>query len=405
MKALGILIVSAALTAAAPLMVHAQSDTKTPLKIGVMTDLTSLYSPIGGSGSAEATRMAIEDFGGEVLGRPVEMVVGDHQNKVEIASAMAQRWVDVEGVRAFSDVATSSTAIAVQSLERERQGAVVLISGGGTRALADEECSPVGTLWNWSTYSVATGTANALLQQGAKKWFFITADYAFGHSLEKAVTDVVKAGGGTVVGSVSHPLNSPDFSSYLLQAQSSGADIIALANAGGDTINAIKQASEFGITQSGQKLAALLTFITDIHGMGIEQAQGLSLTTAFYWNRTPETRAWAKRFYERRGAMPTMVQASTYSSVLQYLKAVEAAGTDDAKAVMAKMRELPVNDIFATNGWLREDGVMMHDFYLAQVKTPEESKEPWDYYNIIATIPAEEAYWPLSESKCPLVKH
>lgn len=405
MKALGILIVSAALTAAAPLMVHAQSDTKTPLKIGVMTDLTSLYSPIGGSGSAEATRMAIEDFGGEVLGRPVEMVVGDHQNKVEIASAMAQRWVDVEGVRAFSDVATSSTAIAVQSLERERQGAVVLISGGGTRALADEECSPVGTLWNWSTYSVATGTANALLQQGAKKWFFITADYAFGHSLEKAVTDVVKAGGGTVVGSVSHPLNSPDFSSYLLQAQSSGADIIALANAGGDTINAIKQASEFGITQSGQKLAALLTFITDIHGIGIEQAQGLSLTTAFYWNRTPETRAWAKRFYERRGAMPTMVQASTYSSVLQYLKAVEAAGTDDAKAVMAKMRELPVNDIFATNGWLREDGVMMHDFYLAQVKTPEESKEPWDYYNIIATIPAEEAYWPLSESKCPLVKH
>lgn len=404
MKTLGVLMVSAVLAAAMPLTASAQADKPVPLRIGVMTDLTSLYSPIGGTGSTVATRLAIEDFGGEVLGRPVEMLIGDHQNKVEIASSMAQRWVDVEGVRAFSDVATSSTAIAVQSLERERKGAVVLISGGGTRTLADEECSPVGTLWNWSTYSVATGTANALLQQGAKKWFFITADYAFGHSLEQAVTDVVKAGGGTVVGSVRHPLNSSDFSSYLLQAQTSGADIVALANAGGDTINAIKQASEFGIAESGQKLAALLTFITDIHGIGPEQAQGLSLTTAFYWNRTPETAAWAKRFFAAHGAMPTMVQASTYSSVLHYLKAVEAAGTDDAMAVMAKMRELPVKDIFADNGWLREDGVMMHDFYLAEVKSPDEVAEPWDYYKIVATIPAEKAYWPLSESKCPLVR-
>ncbi|MDR1967731.1 MAG: ABC transporter substrate-binding protein, partial [Burkholderiaceae bacterium] len=238
----------------------------------------------------------------------------------------------------------------------------------------------------------------------AKKWFFITVDYAFGQALERAVSDVVKAGGGTVVGSVRHPINSPDFSSYLLQAQSSGADVIALANAGGDTINAVKQANEFGLTSSGKKLAALLIFITDIHSIGLKQAQGLTLTTSFYWNRTPEVRAWSQRFYKLQGAMPTMVQAGTYSSVLHYLKAVQAAGTDEAKAVAAKMHELRVDDMFTHDGWIREDGVMMHDFYLAQVKKPSESKEPWDYYNVTATVPADKAFWPLSESKCKLVK-
>lgn len=396
--------VAAAAMVALPLAAVAQTAEKAPLKIGVMTDLTSLYSQIGGKGSALATRLAVEDFGGEVLGRPIEVVVGDHQNKVDIATALAKRWTDLEGVRAFSDVATSATAIAVQALERDRKKAVVLISGGGARTLAEEECSPVGTLWNWNTYSVGTSTAKALVEQGSKKWFFITADYAFGHSLEKSVGDVVKASGGTVVGSVRHPLNSSDFSSYLLRAQSSGADVVALANAGGDMINGVKQAAEFGITSSGQKLAALLTFITDVHGIGLKEAQGLTLTTSFYWNRTPESRAWSQRFFEQQGAMPTMVQAGTYSSVLHYLKAVQAAGTDEPIEVMAKMRELPVNDkVFTDNGWVREDGVMMHDFYLAQVKTPEESQEPWDYYNITATIPAEQAFWPLSGSKCSLV--
>ncbi|NKE66112.1 ABC transporter substrate-binding protein [Ramlibacter sp. RBP-2] len=398
-------LVAVAVTGALPFAAVGQTAANAPLKIGVMTDLSSLYSPIGGKGSGVATRMAVEDFGGKVLGRPIEVVVGDHQNKVDVATALAKRWVDVDGVRAFSDVAASSTAIAVQAQERDRQKAVVLISGGGARPLADEECSPVGTLWSWNTYSVGSSTARALVERGAKKWFFITADYAFGHSLEKAVGDVVKASGGTVVGSVRHPLNSPDFSSYLLRAQSSGADVIALANAGGDMINGVKQAGEFGITESGKKLATLLTFITDIHGIGLKQAQGLTLTTSFYWNRTPETRAWSQRFFKQQGAMPTMVQASTYSSVLHYLKAVQAAGTDEPKAVMAKMRELRVNDkVFAENGWIREDGIMMHDFYLAQVKKPAESKEPWDYYDIVATIPAEKAFWPLSESKCKMVK-
>lgn len=398
-------LVAAAVIGTLPFAAVAQTAATAPLKIGVMTDLSSLYSPIGGKGSAVATRMAVEDFGGKVLGRPIEVVVGDHQNKVDVATALAKRWVDLDGVRAFSDVATSATAIAVQVQERDRQKAVVLISGGGARPLADEECSPVGALWSWNTYSVGSSTAKALVEQGAKKWFFITADYAFGHSLEKAVGDVVKASGGTVVGSVRHPLNTPDFSSYLLRAQASGADVIALANAGGDTINAVKQAGEFGITESGKKLATLLTFITDIHGIGLKQAQGLTLTTSFYWNRTPETRAWSQRFFKQQGAMPTMVQAGTYSSVLHYLKAVQAAGTDEPKAVMAKMRELRVNDkVFADNGWLREDGAMMHDFYLAQVKKPVESKEPWDYYNIVATISADKAFWPLSESKCKMVK-
>ena len=406
MRTLRTLATAAALLLAGLAPSHAQTPAAAPapLKIGVLTDLSSLYSPIGGKGSAVAARLAVEDFGGKVLGRPVEVVVGDHQNKVDIASSLARRWVDVDGVRAFADVATSSTALAVQILERERQRAVVLISGGGARPLADEECSPVGFLWNWNTYSVATGTANALLQRGAKKWFFITADYAFGHALERSVSEVVKAGGGTVVGAVRHPLNSPDFASYLLQAQNSGADVVALANAGGDMVNAVKQAGEFGLTQSGKKLATLLTFITDIHGIGLKQAQGLMLTTSFYWDRTPEARAWAQRFYKAHGAMPTMVQAGTYSSVLHYLKAVQAAGTDEAKAVAAKIRELPVNDLFAKNGWIREDGLLMHDFYLAQVKKPSESKEPWDYYNVVATIPADKAFWPLSESKCRLVK-
>lgn len=403
MKALRTAAIGLVLVAATLQTAMAQTLTK-PVKIGVIADMSSLYSAIGGKGSVVAAKMAAEDFGGKVLGVPIEILAGDHQNKADVASTLARRWVDQDGVTAFADVATSSAALAIQTLEREQQRAVVLISGGGARPLADGECSPVGFLWTWNTYSDAKGTANALIQRGAKKWFFITADYAFGQALEKDTTDVVNAAGGTVVGSVRHPLNATDLSSFLLQAQNSGADVVAFANAGGDMVTAVKQSAEFGIAASGKKVAALLTFITDIHGIGLKQAQGLLLTTAFYWNRNAETRAWSQRFYKLHGSMPTMVQAGVYSSVSHYLKAVQAAGTDEAKAVAAKMRQIPVNDMFTHNGRIREDGVMLHDMYLAEVKKPVDSKEPWDYYNILATIPAEKAFWPASESKCKLFK-
>lgn len=373
------------------------------VRIGVMSDSSSLYAAIGGPGSVVAARMAVEDFGGSVLGKPIDVIAADHQNKVDVASAIARRWVDEMGVTAFADVAASSTALAVQALEKERQKAVVLISGGGARALGDEACSPVGVLWAWNTYSMAAGTANAAIKQGYKKWFMLAADYAFGKALAGDATKVIEANGGEVIATVRHPLNTSDFSSFLVQAQQSGADILGLANAGGDTVNAIKQAGEFGLKKAGIKLAALLMFITDVHALGLEQVQDLLLTTPFYWNRTSETRAWSMRFFKIHGAMPTIVQAGVYSSVMHYLKGVKAAGTTEPKAVIAKMREIPINDIFASNGRIREDNVMIHDMFLARVKSPAESKEPWDYYEILRTIPAADAYWPISESKCPLV--
>ncbi len=373
------------------------------VRIGVMSDSSSLYAAIGGPGSVVAAKMAVEDFGGSVLGKPIDVIAADHQNKVDVASAIARRWVDEMGVTAFADVATSSTALAVQALEKERQKAVVLISGGGARALGDEACSPVGVLWAWNTYSMAAGTANAAVKQGYKKWFILAADYAFGKALAGDATKVIEASGGEVIATVRHPLNTSDFSSFLVQAQRSGADILGLANAGGDTVNAIKQAGEFGLKKAGIKLAALLIFITDVHSLGLEQAQGLLLTTPFYWNCTSETRAWSMRFFKIHGAMPTIVQAGVYSSVMHYLKGVKAAGTTEPKAVIAKMREIPINDIFASNGRIREDNVMIHDMFLARVKSPAELKEPWDYYEIFRTIPAADAYWPISESKCPLV--
>lgn len=381
----------------------AQAQSAGGVRIGVMSDSSSLYAAVGGPGSYVAAKLAVEDFGGSVLGKPIEVISGDHQNKVDIATALARRWVDEMGVTAFADVATSSTALAVQALEKERQKAVVLISGGGARALSDEACSPVGINWVWNTYSMATGTAGAAVKQGYNKWFMLAADYAFGHALEKDATDVIKSAGGQVVGSVRHPLNTPDFASYLVRVQATGANVVGLANAGGDTVNAIKQGGEFGLKEAGINMAALLTFITDVHAIGLKQAQGLLLTTSFYWNRTPETRAWSMRFFKIHGAMPTMVQAGVYSSVSHYLKAVKAAGTTEARAVVAKMREIPVHDMFTDNGKIREDNVMMHDMFLAKVKAPADSKEPWDYYEILRRIPAEELYWPLSASKCSLV--
>jgi branched-chain amino acid transport system substrate-binding protein len=385
----------------APALADAQSASG--VRIGVMSDSSSLYAAVGGPGSLVAAKLAVEDFGGTVLGKPIDVIAGDHQNKVDVASALARRWVDEMGVTAFADVATSSTALAVQALEKERQKAVVLISGGGARALSDEACSPVGINWVWNTYSMATGTAGAAVKQGFKKWFILAADYAFGQALEKDATEVIKANGGEIVASVRHPLNTPDFASYLVRVPQSGANVVGLANAGGDTVNAIKQGGEFGLKEAGVNMAALLTFITDVHAIGLKQAQGLLLTTPFYWNRTPETRAWSMRFFKLHGAMPTMVQAGVYSSVSHYLRAVQAAGTTKPKVVVEKMREMPINDIFADNGRIRQDNVMVHDMFLARVKSPSESKEPWDYYEILRRIPADELYWSLSASKCPLV--
>jgi branched-chain amino acid transport system substrate-binding protein len=400
MKLLGKLAVGC-LCILLPAFAHGQSTGG--VRIGVMSDSSSVYAAIGGPGSYLAAKLAAEDFGGSVLGKPIEVIAGDHQNKVDVATALARRWTDEMGVTAFADVATSSTALAVQSLEKEQQKAVVLISGAGARALGDEACSPVGLLWTWNTYSMATGTASAAVKQGYNKWFMLAADYVFGHALEKDATEVIKAAGGQVVGSVRHPLNTSDFASYLVRVPATGANVIGLANAGGDTVNAIKQGDEFGLKESGISMAALLTFITDVHAIGLKQAQGLLLTTSFYWNRTPESRAWSMRFFKLHGAMPTMVQAGVYSSVSHYLKAVRAAGTTEPRAVVAKMREMPVHDIFTDSGRIREDNVMLHDMYLAKVKSPSESKEPWDYYKILRRIPADELYWPLSASKCPFV--
>ena len=383
---------------------HADPLSNGGVKIGVLTDLSGTYSAIAGQGSVIAAQMAIADFGGKIDGKPVELVSADHQNKPDIASAVARKWVDTDGVDAIFDLVTSSVALAVQQFAGER-GIVTVNTGAATTALTGAACAPTGIHWVYDNYALAKGTGTATVKNGGDSWFFLTADYAFGKDLEATTSAFVKASGGKVLGSVRHPFPSSDFSSFLLQAQGSGAKVIGLANAGADTTNAIKQAKEFGITQAGQSLAGLLVFISDVHALGLETAQGLLLTEGYYWDMDDETRAFAKRFAERSGgAMPTMVQAGTYSAVLHYLKAVQAAATDEGKAVTAKMRELPIKDFFARNGRLREDGRMVHDMYLMQVKKPAESKGPWDYYTIKAVIPAEEAFRPLAESECPAVK-
>jgi branched-chain amino acid transport system substrate-binding protein len=373
------------------------------VKIGVLNDQSSVYADATGLGSVDAARMAVEDFGGQVLGKPIELVSADHQNKPDIGAGIVRRWYDVENVDVVADVPTSSVALAVQEITREKNR-VLLVSGGGTSALINEACSPNGFQWTYNTQAVATGTGKALVEDGGDTWAFLTADYAFGHALEKDASEVVTASGGQVLGSFKHPLNNPDFASQLLQAQSTGAKVVGLANAGGDTANAIKQAQEFGLTSSGQKLAAPMFFITDAHAIGAEAAQGLLTTSAFYWNRTPEARNWSKRFFERNGRMPTSIQAGVYSAVGHYLKAVQAAGTDGATEVTAKMRELPVNDMFVQNGQVREDGLMLHDMYLVQVNAPVDVKEPWDYFKVVRAIPGEEAFGSLDRSRCSLVK-
>ena len=395
------LLVGAALMASAlPAAADVSGDV---VRIGVLNDQSGLYADNTGPGSVIAARMAVEDYGGKVLGKPVEVVFADHQNKADIGSNITRQWVDQEGVDAIADVGNSAVALAVQAITREKNR-IHLNTGAASSDLTGKECSPTGFSWAYDTYALASGTGKALVKQGGDTWFFLSADYSFGQALERDTSKFVKEAGGTVLGSVRVPLNTSDFSSFLLQAQGSGAKVIGLANAGGDTINSIKQASEFGIVEAGQRLAGLLVFLPDIHSLGLKTAQGLVITTAFYWDQNDETRTWNKRFQERHGKPATYIQAGTYSAVAHYLKAIEAAGTDEAKAVSAKMKEMPVNDFMTKNAKVREDGRVVRDMYLVQVKTPAESKGPWDYYKILTTIPGDEAFRPLADGGCPFVK-
>ena len=391
----------AAASTAALASAHAQIS-GTVVRIGVPTDLSGVSSDVSGKGTVVATQMAIDDF--IARDRPafrIEMVSADHQNKGDIAANKAREWFERDRVDVASELVTTSVALAVQKIAKEKNR-IALVSGAASTRVTNEDCNDVTVHWTYDTYAVANGTAKAVTKTGGKKWFFLTADYAFGHSLEADASAVVKANGGEVLGAVRHPFPGSDFSSFLLKAQGSGAQIIGLANAGGDTINSIKQAAEFGVTPK-QSLAGLLMFITDVHSLGLKVTQNMYLTEGFYWNLNDETRAWSKRFFEAHKRMPTMVQAGQYSSVMHYLKAVNAIGTDDTAKVMTQMKKTPVNDFFAKGGTIREDGRMVHDMYLLQVKKPAESTTPWDYYHVRATIPAAEAFQPLSASKCPLV--
>ncbi|HPI59938.1 ABC transporter substrate-binding protein [Zoogloea sp.] len=373
------------------------------VKIGVLTDLSGTYSDVAGPGAVQATKMAIEDFiAKEKPDFKIEMVSADHQNKADIASNKAREWFEREGVDTATELVTTSVALAVMKIAKEKDR-IALMSGPASTPITNEQCNDVTVHYTYDTYALANGTAKAVTKQGGKSWFFLTADYAFGQALEKDASAVVTANGGKVLGSVRHPFPGSDFSSFLLKAQSSGAQVIGLANAGADTTNAIKQAAEFGITPT-QSLAGLLMFITDVHSLGLKATQGMYLTDGFYWDLNDETRAWSKRFFGVQKKMPTMVQAGQYSSVYHYLKAVKAVGTDDTKKVMAQMKKTPINDFFAKNGQIREDGRMVHDMYLMQVKKPAESKYPWDYYHVRQVIPAAEAFQPLAQSRCPLVK-
>jgi branched-chain amino acid transport system substrate-binding protein len=373
------------------------------VKIGILNDQSGVYADFGGKWSVEAAQMAVADFGGKVLGAPIEIVTADHQNKPDVASSIARQWYDVDKVDAIMELTTSSVALAVQQLSKEKKK-IDIVTGAATTDLTGKACTPYGFHWAYDTRALAVGTGGALVDQGGDTWFFITADYAFGYSLEEETSRYVKSKGGKVLGAVRHPLSTPDFSSFLLQAQGSKAKVIGLANAGLDTSNSIKQAAEFGVVQGGQRLAALLFTLAEVHGLGLKAAQGLVLTEGYYWDLDDTSRAFAKRFMDKTGRMPNMVHAGTYSAVTQYLKAVQAAGTDDGDTVAKAMRSVPVNDFFARNGRIREDGLMVHDMYLFQVKSPAESKGPWDYYKLLATIPGDQVFPPLAGSQCPLVK-
>ncbi|MGZ9030139.1 MAG: ABC transporter substrate-binding protein [Burkholderiaceae bacterium] len=382
--------------------VQAQKLSGDKIVIGFVTDMSSLYSDIDGQGGVEAIRMAIADMQKEFPGKKIEIVFADHQNKADIASSKIREWIDQAGADVIIGGTNSSTALAGAKVASEKKRPYISIGAASSR-LTNEDCTPYIVHYAYDTVALANGTGAAVVKSGGKSWFFLTADYAFGHSLEKDTGDVVKAAGGTVVGAVRHPLSASDFSSFLLQAQNSKAQILGLANAGGDTINSIKAANEFGVTKN-MKLAGLLMFINDIHSLGLQTTQGMYLTDGWYWNQSPESRAWGRRFFDKMKRMPSMIQAGNFSAVNQYLIAVKAAGTDDADAVMAQLKKQKINDMFAKNGYVRADGRMVHDMYLMQVKSPAESKEPWDYFKLAQTIPGEEAFTKLANSRCPLVK-
>jgi len=371
------------------------------VKIGVMNDQSGLYADLGGPGSVVAARMAAEDAGGSVLGKPIEIVAADHQNKADIGVAVARRWFESEAVDMAIGFDNSSVALAVEQLAAEHNR-IAIAGAVGSTAFTGKNCTANEASWVYDSYALTTSLAKSIVAEGRDTWFFITVDYAFGHSMEADATAAVLAAGGKVLGSVRHPLNTSDFSSYLLQAQSSGAKVVALANGGGDMVNTVKQANEFGLTRK-QSLVSMLVFISDVHSMQLQAAQGLKFVTAFYWDRDDDTRAWSKRFFDKQGRMPTMAQASVYSAVRHYVASIKAAGTDEAKAVMAKMRELPVNDFYVKNGHVREDGRLLHDMLFVQVKTPAESRGPWDYYKILGTVPGDQAFRPMAEGGCPLV--
>jgi branched-chain amino acid transport system substrate-binding protein len=380
----------------------AQAQAPGPLKIGVMDGFSGVYGDLT-AGEVEAMQMAIEDVGGKVLGRSVEILSADHQTKPDVGASIARKWYDVDGVKMITGLGTSSVALAVRKVSQEK-GMIDINTGAASADLTGPACSETGAHWVYDTYALAHVTGSAMVKAGGESWYFLTADYAFGHALERDVTAVVLASGGKVLGGVRHPLSTQDFSSFLLQAQSSKAKVIGLANAGQDTINAIKQAGEFGIVKGGQKLAGLLVFATDVQSLTLPVAQGLVLTESFYWDLNDETRAWTKRYRAKKDRLPSMLTAGVYSSTLHYLKAVQAAGTDDAKAVMAKMRELPVNDVMTKNGKLRTDGRLVRDMYLFEVKSPAESKGKDDIYKLLATVPGDQAFRPLKDGKCPFVK-
>ena len=375
---------------------------KKPIKIGFITDGSSLYSDIDGIGGKEAMEMAIADFGGTVLGRKVEVLFADHQNKADIAAGKAREWIDQEGVNVIFGGTNSGTALATSKVTTEKKR-LYINNGAGTSQLTNEQCSPYTIHYTYNTIALANVTGKAMVEKGNKTWYFLTADYSFGEQLQKDATKVVNDNGGKVLGAVKHPLNASDFSSFLLQAQSSKAQVLGMANAGGDTINAVKAANEFGINKS-MKLAGLLVFITDVHSIGIKNASGLLATEAWYWDLNDETRAFAGRFIQKMKRMPTSVQAGDYSSMLSYLKAVKAAGTDNPEKVIAELQKMKINDLFTKGGYIRKDGVMVHDMYLFEVKKPEDVKKPWDYYTVVKKLPGEQAFNTLAESKCPLVK-
>ena len=373
-----------------------------PVKIGVLTDMAGMYKDIMGPGSLLAAQMAVEDFGGKVLGRPIQIVSGDHQAKADIGAAIARNWFDNQNVGAIVDIAQSAIALAVQDIARTRKK-IIMHGVTGTPAITQEACTSTTFSWSLNAYAISAPLPSPLIKAGLDTFFFLAADYSFGKAMQDAATNAINAAGGKIVGSVRFPQNNPDFSSFILQATASKAKVLWLISAAEDTTTALKQAKEFGVAEGGQHIVVPLTYISNVHALGIEAVQGLTFTTPFYWNRTPASREWSRRFFERRKAMPTMDHAAVYSATLHYLKAVAAAKSTDGEKVADEIRKLPVNDFYVQNGSVRKDGWLMHDFYLARIKKPSEVKEPWDYYDILKTIPAEDAAQPLSESRCQLV--